>query len=124
MTEKITHSINAASDKLGSDISMAQSNPNILISPNLAMKISSGSVDQLPAAAGTTSNTLKTVKDQVRKLVEYQRLVEQDENLGMPEVQAALEIVNHFNEDMVQIQCNMNSLLQMMESMGSGLEAQ
>ena len=39
----------------------------------------------------------------MRKLVEYQRIVETDENLGMPEAQAALEIVNHFNEDMLTI---------------------
>ena len=51
-------------------------------------------------------------------------IVEQDENLGMPEAQAALEIVNHFNEDMVTIQSNMNSLLQMMDSMGTNTEAQ
>ena len=50
--------------------------------------------------------------------------MEQDENLGMPEAQAALEIVNHFNEDMLIIQSNMNSLLQMMEAMGNGTEAQ
>ena len=56
--------------------------------------------------------------------MEYQRVVEQDENLGMPEAQAALEIVNHFNEDMVAIQGNMNALLRMMEQMASATERQ
>lgn len=42
----------------------------------------------------------------------------------MPEAQAALEIVNHFNEDMVTIQSNMNSLIQMMESMANTNERQ
>ena len=42
----------------------------------------------------------------------------------MPEAQAALEIVNHFNEDMIQIQTNMNSLLEMMEQMGGNTERQ
>ena len=56
--------------------------------------------------------------------MEYQRVVEQDENLGMPEAQAALEIVNHFNEDMVTIQGNMNALLRMMEQMASATERQ
>ena len=56
--------------------------------------------------------------------MEYQRVVEQDENLGMPEAQAALEIVNHFNEDMVTIQANMNALLGMMEQMASATERQ
>ena len=60
----------------------------------------------------------------MKKLVEYQRLIEQDENLGMPEAQAALEIVNHFNEDMITIQTNMNSLLEMMEQMGGNTERQ
>ena len=64
------------------------------------------------------------VKDQVKKLVEYQRVVEQDDNLGMPEAQAALEIVNHFNEDMVTIQGNMNALMRMMEQMASATERQ
>ncbi len=45
------------------------------------------------------------------KLVEYQRIIEKDENLGIPEAQAAMEVVNHFNEDMGQIQSNMNSLI-------------
>ena len=48
------------------------------------------------------------IKQEVKKLVEYQRIVEHDENLGMPEAQAALEIVNHFNADMATIQANMN----------------
>ena len=56
--------------------------------------------------------------------MEYQRVVEQDENLGMPEAQAALEIVNHFNEDMLTIQGNMNTLLRMMEQMASATERQ
>ena len=42
----------------------------------------------------------------------------------MPEAQAALEIVNHFNEDMVAIQSNMNSLLRLMEQMASATERQ
>ena len=42
----------------------------------------------------------------------------------MPEAQAALEIVNHFNEDMVTIQGNMNALLRMMEQMASATERQ
>ena len=42
----------------------------------------------------------------------------------MPEAQAALEIVNHFNEDMLTIQGNMNALLRMMEQMASATERQ
>ena len=65
---------------LGSDTNLTQSNPNILISPNLAMKLnnSGGSMmDQPPPAsnpAGVVApavNSAKAVKDQVRKLVEY-----------------------------------------------------
>jgi len=41
--------------------------------------------------------------------------VEQDVTLGMPEAQAALEIVNHFNMDMADIQSNMNGLMTMMD---------
>lgn len=69
-------------------------------------------------------STAGQVRDEVRKLIEFQRIVEQDENLGMPEVQAALEIVNHFNEDMVTIQSNMNSLLHMMDTMMGISESQ
>ena len=64
------------------------------------------------------------VKDQVKKLIEYQRIVEGEENLGVPEVQAALEIVNHLNQNMPTIQSNMNRLVAMMQQMGSAAARQ
>jgi hypothetical protein len=35
--------------------------------------------------------------DEMKKLIEIQRLVEEDENLGVPEAQAALEVLYYFN---------------------------
>ena len=71
--KQITTNSNHPQKLLGSDTNLTQSNPNILISPNLALKINNGSLDQLPPASnpGAPVNTVKAVKDQVRKLVEY-----------------------------------------------------
>ena len=51
------------------------------------------------------------------RLVEIQKIVEDDENLGIPEAQAALEVIHHFNEDMGTIEANMRTLVQLMEQM-------
>ena len=47
----------------------------------------------------------------MQKLVEIQKIVEDDDNLGIPEAQAALEVVHHFNMDMSAIENNMRSLV-------------
>ena len=80
--------------------------------------------DQRENGAAVSTKEITEVKDQVKKLVEYQRIVEKDENLGIPEVQAALEIVNHFNQNMPKIQSNMNGLLALMQQMGSAAARQ
>jgi len=50
--------------------------------------------------------------------------VEDDDNLGIPEAQAALEVVHHFNMDMGIIETNMRNLVQMMEQMSLDTEKQ
>ena len=44
---------------------------------------------------------------QIKKMIQVQRVLEQDESLGVPEAQAALEVINAFNVDMVAIQANL-----------------
>jgi hypothetical protein len=39
----------------------------------------------------------------LKKLVDIQRLVEEDENLGVPEAQATLEVLYYFNQDASQM---------------------
>ena len=59
------------------------------------------------------------VRSEVQHLVELQKIVAEhdEEELGVPETQAALEIVNHFNEDMSEVQSNMNTLAKLMDQM-------
>ena len=67
---------------------------------------------------------VQTVHQQVRRLAEYQKIVERDDRLGVPEAQAALEIVHHFNEDMTKIQANMDELMTLMQQMSGQAELQ
>ena len=60
----------------------------------------------------------------MQKLVEIQKIVEDDENLGIPEAQAALEVIHHFNEDMGTIEANMRTLVQLMNQMQLDTEKQ
>ena len=50
--------------------------------------------------------------------------MEDDENLGNPEAQAALEVIHHFNEDMGTIEANMRSIIQLMGQMSWDTEVQ
>ena len=60
---------------------------------------------------------IDAIRGEVQKLVEIQKIVEDDENLGIPEAQAALEVIHHFNEDMGTIEANMRTLVQLMNQM-------
>jgi len=51
--------------------------------------------------------------DEMKKLIEIQRLVEEDENLGVPEAQAALEVLYYFNQDSAHLTKKMNTLMQL-----------
>ena len=64
------------------------------------------------------------MRHEVRKLAEYQKIVERDDRLGVPEAQAALEVVHHFNDDMAKIQANLAELISLMEQMGGSAEQQ
>ena len=65
---------------------------------------------------------IDAIRGEVQKLVEIQKIVEEDENLGIPEAQAALEVIHHFNEDMSTIESNMRTLVQLMEQMSQDTE--
>ena len=67
---------------------------------------------------------ISAIREEVQKLVEIQKIVEGDENLGIPEAQAALEVIHHFNEDMGTIETNMRTLVQLMEQMAQDTERQ
>jgi hypothetical protein len=44
----------------------------------------------------------------LKHLIEIQRLVEEDENLGVPEAQATLEVLYYFNQDAAILTNKMN----------------
>jgi hypothetical protein len=46
---------------------------------------------------------LPPIVNELKRHIEIQRLVEEDENLGVPEAQAAMEVLYHFNQDMQQM---------------------
>ena len=50
---------------------------------------------------------IEEVKKEIKRIVEIQKIVENDENLGIPEAQAALEVIHNFNQDMGKIEANM-----------------
>ena len=50
--------------------------------------------------------------------------MENDENLGIPEAQAALEVIHNFNQDMGRIEANMQTLVELMEKMAGETERQ
>ena len=50
--------------------------------------------------------------------------MEADENLGIPEAQAALEVIHNFNQDMGKIEANMRTLVDLMEKMAGETEKQ
>lgn len=43
-------------------------------------------------------------------MIQVQRVIERDEELGAPESQAALEVINAFNVDMAQIHSNLDQM--------------
>ena len=47
----------------------------------------------------------------VTKFIEYSNIVQNDKNLGVPEAQAAMEVIKNFNRDMTKIQGKMSELL-------------
>ena len=87
-------------------------------------KIATSQADTQLMPKGKQVVTVQTVHQQVRKLAEYQKIVERDERLGVPEAQAALEVVHHFNEDMTKIQANMDELMSLMQQMSGQAELQ
>lgn len=71
----------------------------------LENKIAAGR-DSQPVTAAMEPHKHKTLL-QIKKMIQVQRVLEQDESLGVPEAQAALEVINAFNVDMVAIQANL-----------------
>ena len=65
--------------------------------------------------ADKAQKEIDAIRGEVQKLVEIQKIVEGDDNLGIPEAQAALEVIHHFNMDMGTIESNMRNLVQLME---------
>lgn len=43
------------------------------------------------------ANAAEPKPDDMKKLIEVQRVVEDDENMGVPEAQATLEVLHFFN---------------------------
>ena len=52
--------------------------------------------------------------------MQYSKILEADDNLGIPEQQAAMEAINLFNKDMFKLDSNMNNLQTLLEEMKLG----
>jgi hypothetical protein len=50
------------------------------------------------------------VKEEITKMIQLQRVTETVPIAGVPESQAAIEVINAFNLDMEKIQSNMNKM--------------
>ena len=45
----------------------------------------------------------KIMEEEMKKFIEYSNIVYNDEQLGVPEAQAAMEVIKNFNQDMLKM---------------------
>ena len=57
------------------------------------------------------------VKAELKRYVQYSKILETDDSLGIPEQQAAMEAINLFNKDMDKLDSNMAELQSMLDDM-------